>query len=94
MNEQDFRELLNHKPYLNHDCLEKGTRHIQLSGSVVNPSGRPYYYLDAVFMGNDGKVYFFVSDRKGCITEKEIQEVRACDLTEMFSRIKNNKIIK
>ena len=94
MNEKDFRELLCQSTYLDEDCLEKGIRHIQLSESVINPSGNPYYYLDAVFIGSDNRLYFFVSDNDGQIAEKNISEIRPRDLVTMYNKIKKHQIQK
>ena len=95
MKEKDFRALLQKEEYLERDSLSKNIRHIQLSESVINPSGNPYYYLDAVFLGSDNEVYFFTSNKDGDdVQERIIAEISEKDLSQMYQMIIKHQILK
>ena len=67
-----------------------GVKHFQLEKSIVSSDNSLYYYIDAVYIGIDGKLHFMTSNENGeNIKVLSPEEIKSEDLETLYNCVKS-----
>ena len=78
---QKILQLFNITALLDKECLKSGQKHIQHS---VKLSTDEIEWIDAAYIGTDGMLYFFITDRKENIKSKLFEDMNISDIKEWY----------
>lgn len=81
---QKILQLFNNSALLDKECLKSGQKHIQHS---VRLSTDKIEWIDAAYIGTDGKLYFFITDHEENIKSKLFEDLSLSDVEKWYYNV-------